>query len=135
MNFQFSLNQIELLLNLFISYIIIENCSHFTDCMSFREIYDNKAILEIQNLSVLRCDSLWLCGYFLMFALRLLDTEDAHIMVLQKIWKLLAEWHSNTFQKMQIFGNTIYSCSLIGFCILCVCVKETEWETMTEENW
>jgi len=91
MNLQFTLNQTELLLNLFISYIIIKNCSDFTNCMSFREIYENKAILEVQNLSVLRCDSVSLCGYSLMFAPRLLDTEDAHIMVLQKIWEILVK--------------------------------------------
>jgi hypothetical protein len=60
------------------------NCSHFTNYLSFKEIYENKAILEVQNLSVLRCDSDPLCEYF-MFAVRLLDTEDVYIMVLQNL--------------------------------------------------
>jgi hypothetical protein len=62
----------------------MENCSHFTDYLSFKEIYENKAILEVQNLSVLRCDSESLCEYF-VFAVRLLDTEAVHIMVLQSL--------------------------------------------------
>jgi hypothetical protein len=86
---------------LIISYIIMGNCPHSTNFMGFREIYENKAILEVENSSLLRCDSVPLHEYFLMFALRLLDTEDVGIMILQNLRNYLSNDRASHSRKVK----------------------------------